>query len=235
MKLAQEGMLGPIIEAVAAPREALQLHALAALAKMCKVPLIACLATQRNVLPAVLRAARSPEAALKLAVVKVLTGIANCGENSALLKPGMPLKPCLHAARRRCLSACCVCVERRLVTALPKLASTPLLHAHSRARYHPVLFTVFAVSAFITSGALIFLMGCTYCGHDLQREVACCLEGLLGQCAGVRAWNLALPPQMPPLLHKSRSPLLACQHSWSTTTTPMFGGFLLLRSLFQDL
>ena len=38
-----------------------------------------------------------------------------------------------------------------------------------------------AVKIFITSGALIFLMGCTYCGHELQLEVARCLEGLLRQ------------------------------------------------------
>ena len=118
MKLAHEGLLGPIAAGITAPREALQLHALAALARLCEKPQIAVLATQRGILPSLLRAARSPEAAVKLAVVRVLTGIADCGEN---------------------------------------------------------------MSAFITSGALIFLMGCTYCGRELQLAVAKCLEGLLRQ------------------------------------------------------
>ena len=109
MKIAHEGLLSPIIAAVIAPREALQLAALDALAKLCERPQIAVLATQRGVLPSLLRAARSPKAELKLAVVRALTGIANCGDN---------------------------------------------------------------MSAFITSGALIFLMGCTFCGHALQLAVA---------------------------------------------------------------
>ena len=37
------------------------------------------------------------------------------------------------------------------------------------------------MSAFIQSGAMIFLMGCTYTGHRLQLAVAQCLEGLLKQ------------------------------------------------------
>ena len=37
------------------------------------------------------------------------------------------------------------------------------------------------MSAFITSGSLIFLMGCTYCGHSLQLAVAECLAGLFRQ------------------------------------------------------
>lgn len=81
MKIAHEGLLGPIISAVTAPREALQLYALDALSKLCEVPQIAVLAAQRGVLPSLLRAARSPKAPLKLAVVKVLTGIANCPDN----------------------------------------------------------------------------------------------------------------------------------------------------------
>ena len=118
MKIAHEGLLGPIVQGVTAPREALQLHALAALARLCEKPQIAVLATQRGVLRALLVAARSPNAALKLAVVDVMKGIADCGDN---------------------------------------------------------------MSAFISSGALIFLMGCTYCGHDLQLAVSETLEGLLRQ------------------------------------------------------
>ena len=37
------------------------------------------------------------------------------------------------------------------------------------------------MSAVIQSGAMIFLMGCTYTGHRLQLAVAKCLEGLLTQ------------------------------------------------------
>lgn len=118
LKIAHEGLLAPIIASVTSPREALQLHALEALAKLCEKQQIAVLAAQRGVLPPLLRAARSPKAEIKLGVVRVLTGIANCGEN---------------------------------------------------------------VPTFITSGALIFLMGCTYCGHQLQLAVAKCLEGLFKQ------------------------------------------------------
>jgi hypothetical protein len=116
MKLAHEGLLGPIVQHITSPREKLQLHALAALSKLCEVSEIAVLATQRSVLPSLLRAARSPEASVKLAVVSVLTGIARCSENMV---------------------------------------------------------------PFIRSGALIFLMGCTYCGAELQLAVARCLEGIL--------------------------------------------------------
>ena len=118
IKIAHEGLVAPVLEAMTAPRETLQLHALDALAKLCAVRQIAVLATQRGALPRLLRAARSPVAAVKLAVVRVLCGIASCAEN---------------------------------------------------------------MSAFISSGAVIFLMGCTYCGADLQLEVARCLEGLLQQ------------------------------------------------------
>ena len=118
MKIAHEGLLGPIMQSITVPNQGLQLHALAALGRLCEKPQIAVLMTQRGVLGALLRAARSSEASVKPGVVRVLSGIADCGEN---------------------------------------------------------------MRAFIYSGALIFLMGCTFCGHELQLATAKCLEGLLRQ------------------------------------------------------
>ena len=37
------------------------------------------------------------------------------------------------------------------------------------------------LSLFMTSGSVIFLMGCTYCGTDVQLEVARCMQNLLRQ------------------------------------------------------
>ena len=118
MKIAHEGLLGPIMQSITVPNQGVQLHALAALGRLCEKPQIAVLMTQRGVLGALLRAARSSEASVKLGVMRVLSGIADCGEN---------------------------------------------------------------MRAFIYSGALIFLMGCTFCGHELQLATAKCLEGLLRQ------------------------------------------------------
>ena len=124
MKIVHEGLLSPIIHAITAPHERLRANALDALAKLCEASQIAVLATQRGVLPHLLRAARSTDPTVKLAVIKVLTGIGRCGEN---------------------------------------------------------------MSAFITSGAAIFLMGCTYCGPEVQLAVAHCLEGVLQQVYEGRA------------------------------------------------
>lgn len=49
LKIAHEGLLSPIIAAVTAPRESLQLHALDALSKLCRVPQIAVLAGMPHV------------------------------------------------------------------------------------------------------------------------------------------------------------------------------------------
>ena len=139
LKIAHEGLVSPIITSVTAPNEALQLHSLDALAKLCMKREIAELATARNLLPKLLMAARSPEQSVKLAVIRVMTGVAACGEN---------------------------------------------------------------LSAFISSGAVIFLMGCMYCGLEVQLEVARCMQNLLeqifdGKSAGVterEAQMLAVRP-----------------------------------------
>ena len=49
MKIAHEGLLGPIMQSITVPNQGLQLHALAALGRLCEKPQIAVLMTQRGV------------------------------------------------------------------------------------------------------------------------------------------------------------------------------------------